>query len=162
MANLNILDISKRYDNMALERDTRSSDFQTKLSGFSTDLQDVVKKFLVEADKHGHHHMSSANFEGTCQQLNNVLPLLTLLCPSIRPSSVGVREGDMVQVFLLTYSAGDLVIPDFILDDVVSPMSEEQDEESDGGGLLTRSMSSSATPRVQHQFESDDCPSSHY
>ena len=140
---------------MALERDTRSSDFQTKLSGFSTDLQDVVKKFLVEADKHGHHHMSSANFEGTCQQLNNVLPLLTLLCPSIRPSSVGVSDGDMVQVFLLTYSPGDLVIPDFILDEVVSPMSEQ--EEEDGSRLLFRTMSS--TPRVQ-QFESDDCPSS--
>ena len=155
MTNLNILDTRKRYDNMALERDTRSSDFQTKLSEFPTDLQDVVKKFLVEADKHGHHHMSSANFEGTCQELNNVLPLLTLLCPSIRPSSVGVREGDMVQVFLLTYSAGDLVIPDFILDEVVSPMSEE---EEDGGSLLCRQMSS-GTPRVQ-QFESDDCPSS--
>ncbi len=140
---------------MASARDTRSSDFQTKLSEFSTDHQDVVKKFLVNADKHGHHHMSSANFEGTCQQLNNVLPLLTLLCPSIRPSNVGVSDGDMIQVFQLTYSAGDLVIPDFILDEVVSPMSEE---EEDGGGLLCRSMSSS-TPRVQ-QFLSDDCPSS--
>jgi len=53
-----------------------------------------------------------------------------------------------------------LVIPDFILDEVVSPMSQELDEETDGGYLLQRSMSSSATPRAQEQFESDDCPSS--
>ena len=76
----------------------------------------------------------------------------------MRPSSVGVISGDMVQTILVTYSPGDLVIPDFILDEVVSPMSEEQDE--DDGCLLQRSMSSSATPRAQQQFESDDCPSS--
>lgn len=141
-------------------RDTRSSDFQFSFSKLSLEDQAVLRKFLVEADKHGHHHMSSANFEGTCQQLNNLLPVLMTLCPSMRPSSVDVIPGDMVQTILVTYSQGDLVIPDFILDDVVSPMSDEQDEESDGGCLLTRSMSSSATPRAQQQFESDDCPSS--
>lgn len=139
-------------------RDTRSSEFQFSFSKLSLEDQEVVRKFLVEADKHGHHHMSSANFEGTCHQLNNLLPVLATLCPSMRPSSVGVISGDMVQTILVTYSPGDLVIPDFILDEVVSPMSEEQDE--DDGCLLQRSMSSSATPRAQQQFESDDCPSS--
>ena len=145
---------------MASNRDDRTQEFQKQFSGCSDDHKNVVRRFLVEADKHGHHHMSSANFEGTCAQLNNVLPVLMTLCPSMRPSSVGVIPGDMVQTILITYSPGDLVIPDFILDEVASPMSEEEDEEEDGGGLLHRSMSSSATPRVQHHFESDDCPSS--
>lgn len=145
---------------MASVRDIRTSEFQTKLSEIPTELQQVVKKFLVEADKHGHHHMSSANFEGTCDELNNVLPILMTLCPSMRPSSVCVSPGDMVQTILVTYSPGDLVIPDFILDEVDSPMSQDS-EEQDGCDLLQRSMSSSATPRVHHhQFESDDCPSS--
>ena len=151
--------IKTTYTSMA-NRNNRSHDFQPSFYNLSLEHQEVVRKFLVEADKHGHHLMSSANFEGTCQQLNNVLPVLMMLCPSIRPSSVGVISGDMVQTILISYSPGDLVIPDFILDEVVSPMSEEQDEESDGGGLLQRSMSSSATPRAQQQFESDDCPSS--
>ena len=146
---------------MASVKDIRSSEFQTKLSEISTELQQVVKNFLVEADKHGQHHMSGANFEGTCQQLNNVLPVLMVLCPSMRPSSVAVSPGDMVQTIPVTYSPGDLVIPDFILDEVVSPMSEEQDQEEDDGDLLQRSISSSATPRCFHeQFELDDCPSS--
>lgn len=146
---------------MASVRDIRSSEFHTKLSEIPTELQQLVKKFLVEADKHGRHHMSSAHFEGTCQQLNNVLPVLMSLCPSMRPSSVGVSPGDMVQTILLTYSPGDLVIPDFILDEVVSPMSEEQDQDVYDDGPLQRSMSSSDTPRCfQDQFESDYYPSS--
>ena len=148
-------------ETMASNRDERTQEFQKLFSGCTDDHKNAIRRFLVEADKHGHHHMSSANFEGTCQQLNNVLPVLMALCPSIRPSSVGVTPGDMDQTILITYSPGDLVIPDFILDEVVSPMSDDNDE-VDGSGLLQRSMSSSATPRVQHQFESDDCPSSHY
>jgi hypothetical protein len=143
-------------------RDTRSSDFQSSFYNLSVEHQEVVREFLVEADKHGHQHMSSAKFEGTLQQLNGVLPVLMTLCPSIRPSSVGVSPDDRVQTILVTYSPGDLIIPDFILDEVLSPMSEEQDEETDGCDLLQRSMSSSATPRApraprdQLQFESDD------
>ena len=136
-------------------RDTRSSDFQSSFYNLSVEHQEVVREFLVEADKHGHQHMSSAKFEGTLQQLNCVLPVLMTLCPSIRPSSVDVSPGNRVQTILVTYSHGDLVIPDFILDEVVSPMSEEQD----GYDLLERSMSSSTTPRVprsQPQFELDD------
>jgi hypothetical protein len=136
-------------------RDTRSSDFQSNFSNLSVEHQELVREFLVEADKRGHHHMSSANFEGTLHQLNCVLPVLMILCPSIRPSSVGVSPDDRVQTILVTYSQGDLVIPDFILDEVVSPMSDEQDD------ILQRSMSSSTTPRVlrahdQPQFELDD------
>jgi len=141
-------------DTMASNRDMRTQDFQNLFSECTDDHKNVIRKFLVEADKHGHHHMSGANFVGTCEQLNNVLPVLMALCPSIRPSSDGVTPGDVVQTILITYLPGDLVIPDFILDEVVSPMSDEED----GSNLLQRSMSSSATPRVQHQFELDDCP----
>jgi hypothetical protein len=145
---------------MADIREERSKQFEYQFSGFTDDEKNVVRRFLVEADRNGNHHMAGADFHGTSTQLNNLLPLLMTLCPSMRPSSVGVVPGDAVQVFRLTYSPGDLIIPDFILDEVCSPMSDESNEEEDGGGLLQRSMSSSATPRVQHQFESDDCPSS--
>ncbi len=140
---------------MANIRDERTKEFQSMLDNYSDDDKNVVRNFLVETDRNGHHHMSGADFEGTSSQLNNLLPLLMTLCPSIRPSSVGVSPGDAVQVFRLTYTPGDLIIPDFILDEVCSPMSEEED----GCGLLQRSMSSSIR-RVQPDFESDDCPSS--
>ena len=135
-------------------REIRTKDFQCRFNDLSLEQQDVLRRFLVDADKHGHHNMSGADFEGTLQQLNSVLPVLMTLCPSLRPSNVGMSSGDMVQVFRLTYSSGDLVIPDFILDEVISPMS---DEEEHGCGFLQRTMSSK--PRVS-KFQSDNCPSS--
>jgi hypothetical protein len=95
----------------------------TDFSNLSVEHQEVVRKFLMEADQQG----SSSNFEGTCQQLNHVLPFLRTLCPSIRPSSIGVRPGDMVQTILVTYSHGDLVIPDFILDPDTRHNADEDD-----------------------------------
>ena len=104
-------------------RDERTQEFRKLFSGCSDDHKKVVRRFLVEADKHGRHHMSSANFEGTCQQLINVLPVLMTLCPSMRPSSVGVIAGEMIQTILVTYSHGDFIITDFILDEIAPPMS---------------------------------------
>lgn len=135
-------------------RYTRSQEFQNQFSRCSDDDKNAIRRFLVEADKNGQHHMSGAKFEGTCQQLNNVLPVLMTLCPSMRPSSVGVIPGDMVQTIQITYSPGDLIIPDFILDEeVLSPMSEVQDD--DYSFPLQRA--SSYDPRFA---VSDDCPSS--
>ena len=95
---------------MASIKDTRSKEFQKVFSGYTDEDKDVVRNFLVEAERNGNQHMSGADFQGTLQQLNHLLPLLMTLCPSMRP-------GDTVQMFRLTYSHGDLIIPDFILDE---------------------------------------------
>lgn len=133
-------------------REIRTKDFQCRFNELSLELQNVLRRFLVDADKHGHHHMSGADFEGTLQELNNVLPVLMTLCPSLRPSNVGISSGDMVQVFRLTYSSGDLVIPDFILDEVETPMCDEEDDEC---GFPQRIMS--PKPKVS-KFQSLHCP----
>lgn len=103
---------------MAAIEEARSQDFRKQFDGYTDQDKDAVRRFLVEADRNGNQHKSGADFNGTIQQLNHILPLLTTLCPSIRPSSVGVSPGNMVQMFRLTYSHGDLFIPDFILDEV--------------------------------------------
>ena len=90
---------------MAAIKEARSQEFQTRFAaGYTDEDKDVVRRFLVEADQNGNQHMSGADFKGTLQQLNHILPLLMTLCPSMRPSSVGVRPGDMVQMFRLTFS----------------------------------------------------------
>ncbi len=130
-------------------REARSLEFQNMFSGYSEHLKDVARKFLIDADRKGHHQMSGTDFEGTCLELTDVLPLLRTLCPSI---ACLVDEQKVGQPIKMSYSQGDLIIPDFILDEVSSPMSQEED-----WSPLHRSMSSGA--RVQ-QYPSDDCPSS--
>jgi len=132
-------------------RNDRSLEFQNMFSGYSESLKDVVRRFLVEADRKGHQHMSGTDFEGTCQEFTDVLPLLRTLCPSI---SCLIDEQQVGQPLKISYSQGDLVIPDFILDDVCSPMTQEED-----CCPLQRSMSS--IPRYE-EYPSDDCPSSRW
>ena len=132
-------------------RNDRSLEFQSMFFGYSEDLKDVVRRFLVEADRKGHQHMSGTDFEGTCQELTNVLPLLRTLCPSI---ACLIDDQQVGQPLKLSYSQGDLVIPDFILDEVCSPMSDEGD-----CSLLQRSVSSG---QRFEEYPSDDCPSSRW
>jgi hypothetical protein len=116
---------------MAAFIEARSQEFQKRFAGYTDEDKDVVRRFLVEADRNGNQHKSGADFNGTMQQLNHLLPLLTTLCPSIRPSSIGVSPGNMVQMIRLTYSHGDLIIPDFILEEVCSPMSPSPEDGCD-------------------------------
>ena len=100
---------------MASIKDTRSAEFQKVFSVYTDENKDVVRRFLVEAERNGNQHMSGADFTCTLQQLNHLLPLLMTLCPSMRPSSIGVSPvEDTVQMFRLTYSHGDFIIPDFL------------------------------------------------